>query len=153
MSYTDALQEACAKLEGLGLLENGKLPPKRDDLVRVAACIVIVAGELCKETPESVTEDVERVVREMIGDPPGPVWGPAPPDATAPKCPTCSALAVTEGPSSRTAAYCPPFFDGDGRRHSHDGNVTTTSFACANGHDFTVKRSGSCWCGWKGPST
>lgn len=68
------------------------------------------------------------------------------------KCPTCvnegtkSTLSV--GMSITTSMYFSPFYDEDGKYHHHDGNTTTTSYRCSNGHEFSDSRTGSCWCGW-----
>ena len=50
----------------------------------------------------------------------------------------------------KTLMYCAPFYDPEGRFHIHDSNVTTTEYSCSNGHEWTEKTSGECWCGWKG---
>jgi hypothetical protein len=42
------------------------------------------------------------------------------------------------------------FYDGEGRHHYHDPNTHTVNYSCSNGHQWTEKTSGSCWCGWKG---
>lgn len=68
------------------------------------------------------------------------------------KCPTCvtegEASRVYEGGSSSTAMYFAPFYDEEGRRHSHDGNRVTTQYRCSRGHSWASSRRGSCWCGW-----
>lgn len=69
-------------------------------------------------------------------------------------CPDCKLAGlkstVTKGRASRTLAYCPWYFDEEGRRHNHDGNKMTISYECSNGHRFAETTSGACWCGWKG---
>jgi len=51
--------------------------------------------------------------------------------------------------SSFTTLMAPvPYYDEDGRLHVHDPNITTISYSCSNGHSWTVKKSGECWCGW-----
>lgn len=52
------------------------------------------------------------------------------------------------GPGQMTLAYCPPFYDEDGKYHNHDSNHHTNNFLCSNGHLFVTKMTGSCWCGW-----
>lgn len=68
------------------------------------------------------------------------------------KCSQC----VKEGKKSKvypgvgmtTAMYCSLFYDEDGKYHHHDNNITTQEYSCSNGHKWTEKTSGSCWCGW-----
>lgn len=68
------------------------------------------------------------------------------------KCPEC----VKEGLKSTvhshggmtTLLYCAPYYDEEGNYHDHDWNTTTNSYECSNGHKFSTKHSGSCWCGW-----
>jgi hypothetical protein len=55
---------------------------------------------------------------------------------------------VFPGMTMSTAAYCAPFYDEEGRLHSHDSNIRTTDYRCSNGHAWTVCATGSCWCGW-----
>ena len=55
---------------------------------------------------------------------------------------------VFAGMSYTTAAYYPPFYDEEGRYHSHDGNTTSTTYECSNGHRFYIAGQPSCWCGW-----
>ncbi len=70
------------------------------------------------------------------------------------KCPQCvkegKRSTVTPGFSSTTAMYCAPYYDEDGKHHHHDLNMTTTGYACSNGHEWTEGKRGSCWCGWEG---
>lgn len=56
---------------------------------------------------------------------------------------------VTPGHGSSTTLYCPPFYDEDGKYHSHDSNTSSYSYSCSNGHRWTAS-SGPipCWCGW-----
>ena len=67
-------------------------------------------------------------------------------------CPACQKegkkSTVTPGVCMKTAMYCPPFWDEDGKLHNHDCNTTTTQMRCSNGHHWEVKSKGSCWCGW-----
>ena len=73
----------------------------------------------------------------------------------APTCPECTAAGVpperiSVGVSSTTAMHCSPFYDSEGRYHSHDSNRRTTSYTCSNGHRWRAEDNGSCWCGWSG---
>lgn len=67
-------------------------------------------------------------------------------------CPQCKAedmkSCVSAGMMTRTLLYCPSYWDESGKEHAHDSNVTTTEYRCSNGHAWTEKSSGSCWCGW-----
>ena len=67
------------------------------------------------------------------------------------KCPVCfkedKKSQVFPGSISRTAMYCQPFYDEDGRFHQHDSNLTTSEMSCSNGHKWTDKTNSSCWCG------
>lgn len=69
------------------------------------------------------------------------------------RCPRCIAAGqestVTEMGRSRTALFCPPFYDKGGMRHEHDSNRVTMRLRCSNGHDFSESTGGSCWCGWR----
>lgn len=70
------------------------------------------------------------------------------------KCPEC----VKEGKRSTvsgagwgytTAMYCPPYYDEDGRLHTHDRNFSTTKMGCSNGHEWRETSDyPKCWCGW-----
>lgn len=59
------------------------------------------------------------------------------------KCPQCvkqgKKSKVYIGMSSRTAAYCPPFYDEDGVYHLHDSNITHTDYRCSNRHGWTER--------------
>jgi len=67
-------------------------------------------------------------------------------------CPECKKQGlksmVFPGSSSTTLMYCQPFYDPEGQYHHHDSNITTTEYECSNGHQWTEKTSGTCWCGW-----
>lgn len=67
-------------------------------------------------------------------------------------CPECKKEGkksrVCPGVSMVTAMWCPPFYDEDGKYHHHDANITTTNYKCSNGHTWTERLSGLCWCGW-----
>ncbi len=68
-------------------------------------------------------------------------------------CPECKEQGLKStvhggGAGMTTLKYCPPYYDEDGKFHSHDSNITTSNWSCSNGHRFTIKSSGSCWCGW-----
>lgn len=47
-----------------------------------------------------------------------------------------------------TCLYCLTFYDEDGKLHHHDSNIITMGYRCSNNHEWQVKNSGSCWCGW-----
>jgi len=55
---------------------------------------------------------------------------------------------VTMGHGSITTAYCPPFHDENGSLHTHDSNVSSTTYSCSNGHQWETKSTGGRWCGW-----
>lgn len=42
------------------------------------------------------------------------------------------------------------FYDENGKKHFHDGSISSTDYHCDKGHNWTKTRTGSCWCGWKG---
>ena len=48
----------------------------------------------------------------------------------------------------RTRLPVQSFYDPEGKYHVHDGNTTTTSYNCTNGHNWWESTRGSCWCGW-----
>ncbi len=70
-------------------------------------------------------------------------------------CPHCEKLGLTStlrqnggaiiGQDPKLIDY---FFDKDGKEHGHNSNSTTVSYACSEGHVFTVKQWPKCWCGW-----
>lgn len=68
-------------------------------------------------------------------------------------CPECKEQGlkskVYPGMSMTTAMFCQPFYDEEGNLHHHDFNTTTTEYSCSNGHHWTEKSSGECWCGWR----
>jgi len=39
---------------------------------------------------------------------------------------------------------CSPYYDEDGVYHHHDTNITTSSYSCSNGHEWTTKSRGKC---------
>lgn len=67
-------------------------------------------------------------------------------------CPTCKAegqrSSVTPGITMSTAMHCPPFYDEDGKLHTHDSNRHRTDYSCSRGHSWTETKTGTCWCGW-----
>ena len=67
-------------------------------------------------------------------------------------CPKCKEQelksGVFPGISTRTLVYCAPFYDESGNYHIHDSNITTTGYRCTNGHEWSDKSMGRCWCGW-----
>ena len=47
--------------------------------------------------------------------------------------------------SMDTEMACPkPFYDSNGRYHDHDGNTTTTTYVCTNGHYSVFKTKRVC---------
>lgn len=52
------------------------------------------------------------------------------------------------GGTFRTAVGVDQYYDEDGKLHVHDGNANSQSFACSNGHSWTVTSYRKCWCGW-----
>lgn len=72
------------------------------------------------------------------------------------KCTECHKHGQTScvfslGSSSTLLGGQVEFWDVDGNRHIHDPSVVTTDYRCSNGHVWTEKRGGSCWCGWPTP--
>lgn len=69
-------------------------------------------------------------------------------------CPHCEKAGVRSQTflqnAVETVAYCPIFWDEDGKLHHHNSNVTTAVYRCSRMHRFEVRESGKCWCGWKG---
>lgn len=68
-------------------------------------------------------------------------------------CVTCKSEGRTsrihkKGSSRVTLVHYPGFYDEEGRFHLHDSNVRTESLRCSNGHEWTERSSGRCWCGW-----
>ena len=67
-------------------------------------------------------------------------------------CPECKKQGlksfVYPGMIMTTCMYYTPFYDEEGKYHHHDSNITTTHFSCSNGHNWSEKSGGSCWCGW-----
>lgn len=63
-------------------------------------------------------------------------------------CPKCKELGqkstITIGPAYTTAMYCPPYYDEDGKLHSHDYNKTSEVYNCSQGHTINVTRSTRC---------
>ena len=63
-------------------------------------------------------------------------------------CPECKASGlksrVTPHGGSRTLMRCSPYYDEDGVYHHHDTNITTSSYSCSNGHEWTTKSRGKC---------
>jgi len=68
-------------------------------------------------------------------------------------CPECKAQGLESrvyvGISSTTLMYCQPFYDEKGEYHHHDFNTTTTPYSCSNGHEWSERYKGKCWCGWE----
>ncbi len=72
------------------------------------------------------------------------------------KCPEC----VKQGLTSRvyiesgttTCLGWSPYYDENGRYHSHDPNMTTTGYRCSNGHVFSQRAGSRCSnCDWNKP--
>lgn len=68
-------------------------------------------------------------------------------------CPQCKAEGKTSTVNGgdhccRTAMGYQSYFDEQGKRHTHDPNTSTYSYVCSNGHEWTEKHYGKCWCGW-----
>ena len=64
------------------------------------------------------------------------------------KCPECVKVrgrsVVTEGGGRTTLMSPNNYYDEDGIFHSHDPNITTTTYSCSNGHEWTDKSKSSC---------
>ena len=70
------------------------------------------------------------------------------------KCPECveegKGSIVIMGLQTKTLMHFAPFYDKEGRCHTHDRNTTTQSFSCSNGHTWQEGFQNYCWCGWPG---
>jgi len=71
-------------------------------------------------------------------------------------CPKCKELGlksnVYPGYSTTTAAYYSPYYDENGKYHSHDGNSRMSTNSCSLGHRFNVSAAKSCPnCDWGYP--
>lgn len=68
-------------------------------------------------------------------------------------CQTCVSenkkSTIQEGYTTSTCAGGGFFYDENGKKHYHDPNTHTTRYCCSNGHKWSEKVEGSCWCGWK----
>lgn len=67
------------------------------------------------------------------------------------KCPECVKAGLRSqvmqvGASLRTLMGSFPYYDSKGRYHDHDPNVTSTSYKCGRGHEWTEKTTKKCWC-------
>jgi len=64
------------------------------------------------------------------------------------KCPECVAegkrSTVSVGAGTTTCMYFAPYYDEDGAYHHHDGNTTSYSHTCSNGHSWCSSRTGTC---------
>lgn len=64
------------------------------------------------------------------------------------KCPECvasnQASRVYRKGCTKALMGWSPYYDEDGKYHSHDGNVTTAGFSCSNGHYFQRKYRDRC---------
>ena len=67
-------------------------------------------------------------------------------------CPQCKEAGlkseVYPGAGRTTLMGWQPYYDEEGKYHSHDPNTTTIHFQCSNGHSWIEKKHNSCWCGW-----
>lgn len=68
---------------------------------------------------------------------------------TITECPGCAepSEVYLENVEATTMGYA-PFYDKDGRYHTHDPNRHTRYYRCSNGHKWKEKTKISCWCGW-----
>ena len=66
------------------------------------------------------------------------------------KCPECvknnQKSTMSVGASMTTLMYSAPFYDEEGRYHSHNPNTTTTEYSCSNGHRWSESVKPKCWC-------
>lgn len=66
------------------------------------------------------------------------------------KCPECvknnQKSIMSVGTSMTTLMYSAPFYDEEGRYHSHNPNTTTTEYSCSNGHRWRESVKPKCWC-------
>jgi len=64
------------------------------------------------------------------------------------KCPICVEKklksCVYVGISTSTLMYCAPYYDEDGKYHSHDSNVNATEYNCSQGHKWSESHIGIC---------
>jgi hypothetical protein len=64
------------------------------------------------------------------------------------KCPVCEKeekkSCVYPGMSTSTLMYCLPYYDEEGKYHSHDTNTHTTQYSCSNGHNWSESSTGRC---------
>lgn len=51
---------------------------------------------------------------------------------------------VWPGSTMSTAMSINRYYDEDGNYHLHDGNVSSSSFSCSNGHSWSVKTKSRC---------
>jgi hypothetical protein len=75
----------------------------------------------------------------------------SPKEFTMPKCPQCSAEEqgrVVRLGESQKAAYCPNYFDSEGKEHSHNENAITSTYECQARHRWSERHVAKCWCGW-----
>jgi hypothetical protein len=55
---------------------------------------------------------------------------------------------VHPGIGMRTLMGWSPYYDENGKFHSHDPNTITTDYKCSNGHSWEEQSHITCWCGW-----
>lgn len=64
------------------------------------------------------------------------------------KCPVCIEKGlksnVYPGVSMSTLMYCAPYYDENGKYHSHDMNRHTTNYNCSHGHTWSESSTGIC---------
>ena len=68
------------------------------------------------------------------------------------KCAECAKSGLKSrvyvGMSTVTCMGWQPYYDEDGRHHSHDPNTHQTQYSCSNAHKWAEDSSPACWCGW-----
>lgn len=51
---------------------------------------------------------------------------------------------MDNGSSTTTLMYCAPYYNEEGKHHSHDYNTVMNSYYCTNGHHWNEKRYNTC---------
>ncbi len=63
-------------------------------------------------------------------------------------CPKCKdngqKSRISGGSGSSTLMYCPPYYDEEGKYHSHDMNRHSRGYSCSNGHNILVISGNKC---------
>jgi hypothetical protein len=76
-------------------------------------------------------------------------WGKITSGIKMPSCPKCSENANVSGGSRRTLMLFYPFWDDQGKIHSHDENEERARYECRTcKEEWDVKIEHKCWCGW-----